>query len=63
MTRHDGVRLRQLIEKHLHYTGSNQAAKILANWDTYRPKFVKVMPTEYRRALAELEVITEESVA
>jgi glutamate synthase (NADPH/NADH) large chain len=55
MTRHDGVRLRQLIEKHLHYTGSGQAAKILANWDTYRPKFVKVMPTEYRRALAELE--------
>jgi glutamate synthase (NADPH/NADH) large chain len=63
MARHDGVRLRQLIEKHLHYTGSIQAAKILANWDTYRPKFVKVMPTEYRRALAELEVITEESVA
>ena len=63
MARHDGVRLRQLIEKHLHYTGSIQAAKILANWDTYRPKFVKVMPTEYRRALAELEVISEESVA
>ena len=55
MTRHDEARLHQLIENHLQYTGSSQAAKILADWETYRPKFVKVMPTEYRRALAELE--------
>ena len=28
---------------------------ILDNWATYRPKFVKVMPVEYRRALREME--------
>jgi glutamate synthase (NADPH/NADH) large chain len=55
MTRQDDVRLRQLIENHLHYTGSSQAAKVLADWEAYRPKFVKVMPTEYRRALTELK--------
>ncbi len=55
MTRHDDERLRQLIENHHQYTGSTRAAEILANWDDYRPKFVKVMPTEYRRALLEIE--------
>ncbi|MDD9910413.1 MAG: glutamate synthase large subunit [Ahrensia sp.] len=55
MTRHDDERLRQLIENHLHYTGSTRAAEILEKWDDYRPKFVKVMPTEYRRALREIE--------
>ena len=48
-------RLHQLIENHQQYTGSERAAEILANWDEFRPKFVKVMPTEYRRALAEIE--------
>jgi len=55
MTRHDDERLRQLIENHRHYTDSTRAAEILDNWDKYRPKFVKIMPTEYRRALAEIE--------
>ncbi|MEN0041353.1 MAG: glutamate synthase large subunit, partial [Pseudomonadota bacterium] len=55
MTRYDDERLRQLIENHKRYTNSQRAADILDNWDDYRPKFVKVMPTEYRRALREIE--------
>ncbi len=55
MTQHDDERLRQLIENHRYYTGSKQAAHILENWEEFRPKFVKVMPTEYRRALEEIE--------
>nr|WP_244300912.1 glutamate synthase large subunit [Roseibium hamelinense] len=55
MTRHDDERLRQLLTKHIEYTGSTRALSILDNWDTYRPKFVKVMPVEYRRALREME--------
>jgi glutamate synthase (NADPH/NADH) large chain len=54
MTRHDAVRLRKLIENHLHYTGSARARDILDNWSSYLPKFVKVMPVEYRRALREM---------
>ncbi|WP_041375373.1 glutamate synthase large subunit [Polymorphum gilvum] len=55
MTRHDDERLRQLLTNHLHYTGSTRAKAILDAWDVYRPKFVKVMPVEYRRALREME--------
>ena len=55
MTRHDDERLRQLLTKHIQYTGSTRAQMILDDWATYRPKFVKVMPLEYRRALREME--------
>jgi len=54
MTRFDEERLHQLIENHLHYTGSTRARAILDNWAEYLPKFVKVMPVEYRRALEEM---------
>jgi glutamate synthase (NADPH/NADH) large chain len=54
MTRFDEERLHQLIENHLHYTGSTRAREILDNWAGYLPKFVKVMPVEYRRALEEM---------
>jgi glutamate synthase (NADPH) large chain len=55
MTRHDAARLHRLIAQHAHYTGSKRAAEILANWKDYLPKFRKVMPVEYRRALVELK--------
>jgi len=54
MTRDDAQRLHKLISLHARYTGSKRAADILANWSTWCPKFRKVMPVEYRRALAEM---------
>jgi glutamate synthase (NADPH/NADH) large chain len=54
MSRNDSERLRQLIVNHARYTGSSRARQILENWEAYLPKFRKVMPVEYRRALAEL---------
>ena len=60
MTRFDATRLRQLIEKHLHYTNSSVAKRILDNWNDYLPRFVKVMPVDYRRALQELQ--TEQQI-
>jgi glutamate synthase (NADPH/NADH) large chain len=62
MTRHDDERLHQLLAKHVHYTDSGRAKTILDNWDDYRPKFVKVMPIEYRRALQEMDM-ARQSVA
>ena len=32
-------------------TGSKRAAEILSDWNSYRPKFVKVFPVEYRNVL------------
>jgi glutamate synthase (NADPH/NADH) large chain len=55
MTKHDDERLHLLISNHLHYTGSDRAKYILDHWAEMRPKFVKVMPVEYRRAILEME--------
>jgi len=55
MTRHDVLRLRTLIEKHRRYTGSGRAKQILDNWPFYAPRFVKVMPVDYRRALEKMQ--------
>jgi glutamate synthase (NADPH/NADH) large chain len=54
LTRYDAARLHLLISRHARFAGSRRAADILENWDAYLPKFRKVMPVEYRRALAEL---------
>jgi glutamate synthase (NADPH/NADH) large chain len=55
MTRHDAWRLRRLILKHVHYTNSSRGRDILDNWNDYLPRFVKVMPVDYRRALQEMQ--------
>ncbi|MBX3750815.1 MAG: glutamate synthase large subunit [Opitutaceae bacterium] len=44
--------VRAMIERHQDYTQSTRAAAILANWAAYQPKFVKVMPKDYKRMLA-----------
>jgi glutamate synthase (NADPH) large chain len=51
MTKDDEMRLFKLIENHRHYTGSERAKAILENWTAYLPKFVKVTPVEYRKAM------------
>jgi glutamate synthase domain-containing protein 2/glutamate synthase domain-containing protein 1/glutamate synthase domain-containing protein 3 len=43
--------LRNLIAKHFEYTESPRAKWILEDWDTMLPKFLKVFPHEYKRAL------------
>jgi glutamate synthase (NADPH/NADH) large chain len=55
MTRHDALRLKTLIEKHWHYTNSRRAREILDNWGDYLPRFVKIMPVDYRRALQQMQ--------
>jgi glutamate synthase (NADPH/NADH) large chain len=55
MSRFDGERLHQLIANHARYTGSRRAQDILDRWSEMLPKFRKVMPVEYRRALQEME--------
>src|SRR5450631_814446 len=50
----DATLLRELIERHLRFTGSTRALSLLDDWETTRGKFVKVFPNEYKRALGEL---------
>ena len=49
----DEENVRELLQQHIKYTGSTKARAILASWDSYRMKFIKVLPDEYRRALME----------
>ncbi|UGV25217.1 glutamate synthase large subunit [Rhodopseudomonas boonkerdii] len=51
----DIERLHILISRHAKYAGSKKAQTILADWKTWLPKFRKVMPVEYRRALKEMK--------
>ena len=50
----DEAQLRKLLEDHHRWTGSTKAREILDQWAHSRSRFVKVFPTEYKRALAEL---------
>jgi glutamate synthase (NADPH/NADH) large chain len=54
--------LRDLIERHLHWTGSTLAQRVLESWEEMLPKFIKVMPKDLKRVLeesqeSELEVV------
>jgi glutamate synthase domain-containing protein 3 len=47
----DRKTLKELVEKHVMYTRSEHATRILRDWDEMLPRFVKVMPIDYRKAL------------
>jgi len=49
----DIAELKELIHKHQNHTGSDTARQILTDWETKVKSFVKVMPIDYKRALAE----------
>ncbi len=50
----DEAVLRRFVENHARYSGSARAREILDTWNVSRARFVKVFPTEYRRALGEM---------
>jgi len=45
----------ELLKRHAVYTHSERAWKLLALWEETAPKFVKVMPKDYRRMLEALQ--------
>ncbi|HMJ56011.1 MAG TPA: glutamate synthase large subunit [Polyangiaceae bacterium] len=47
----DAEMLRALLEEHVQRTASRKALELLDSWEVVVPKFVKVVPSEYRRAL------------
>ncbi|HNN08337.1 MAG TPA: glutamate synthase-related protein, partial [Azospira sp.] len=59
----DEEQLKDLVKRHAELTGSATAQGILANWDAYREKFVKVYPHEYKRALTEMAAQQQKEAA
>jgi glutamate synthase (ferredoxin) len=47
--------LRAMIQRHAEYTGSDLARRLLVNWEETVPKFVRVMPRDYKRVLEALK--------
>jgi glutamate synthase domain-containing protein 3 len=63
----DQAELRTMIERHAKYTHSQRAHSLLESWESSLPHFIKVFPTEYKRALGVLsredEAVEREEVA
>ena len=51
-TEADRSELKTMIQKHYDHTQSPVAKRILDQWEEILPKFIKIMPTDYKRALA-----------
>jgi glutamate synthase (ferredoxin) len=51
--------IRQMIHRHGEYTRSQRAFKVLALWEEMTPKFVKVMPIDYKRMLQSIKRVEE----
>jgi len=45
--------IQRMVRRHFQYTRSKRADDVLRKWDTYAPKFVKVMPVDYKMALTD----------
>jgi glutamate synthase (NADPH/NADH) large chain len=56
MDKDDEIELQSLVSNHYAYTRSTLAEQILVNWDEYLPKFVKVIPLEYKKILSEMKL-------
>jgi glutamate synthase (ferredoxin) len=59
----DVAALKSMIENHAINTKSTRAAGILAAWETYLPKFVKVMPKDYKRVLQALKKAQQDGLS
>ena len=55
--------LRLLIKKHADYTKSQKAFKVLALWEEMVPKFVKVMPKDYKRVLQAIKKAEQDGLS
>ncbi len=55
----DEAILKGLIERHFKHTGSTRARTLLDDWSNARSKFLKVFPTEYKRALGEMHAAAQ----
>jgi glutamate synthase (ferredoxin) len=53
----------KMVQRHQTYTGSERAAKILSTWHQMVPKFVKVLPKDYKRVLQALKRVEQSGLS
>ena len=57
------IAVREMIERHVAFTGSDLGRRVLAHWNGSVPKFVKVMPKDYKRMLAAIKRVTDSGLS
>ena len=55
--------LRDFVEKHFQYTTSGLALMLIEKWGTYIGQFVKVMPQDFKKALASRGISLSQQIA
>ncbi|MDR3121980.1 MAG: glutamate synthase large subunit, partial [Clostridiales bacterium] len=63
LAKEDEAELREMLEKHLAYTGSDRARQILGDFSKAAKTFVKVLPNDYQRVLDALSEARRQNVA
>ncbi|MFC1491248.1 glutamate synthase large subunit, partial [Nitrospinota bacterium] len=58
----DVEEVKDLIRNHVKFTGSTVGERILGEWDLYQPRFVKVMPRDYKRAMTAIRTAKEQGI-
>jgi len=58
----DVAEVKDLLRRHVRYTDSPVAQKILVNWEAHQPKFVKVLPRDYKRAMLAMKRAEEQGI-
>lgn len=56
-TEAEAAELRGMIERHVQNTGSEVGDRVLSDWAAYLPKFVRVIPKDYKRMLEQIEKV------
>ena len=59
----DVEELKSMLEKHVAYTGSLKATKILANYDEELSKFKKIIPADYKKLVATTNMFEEQGMS
>jgi glutamate synthase (ferredoxin) len=54
--------VKDLLARHIRYTQSAVAARLLVNWERSQQQFVKVMPRDYKRVLAAIKKAQETGI-
>jgi glutamate synthase (ferredoxin) len=59
----DSEEVKEMIQRHVEYTGSDKGEKVLANWSSMAHKFVRVMPKDFKRMLQAIQRVEEKGLS
>ncbi len=61
-SKYDVIELKQMIQEHVSYTNSEKGKEILEHFESYLPKFKKIIPYDYEKMLAAIVHMEEKGL-